>query len=289
MAQRVGKCTNYSGCKLAYRNEKITVVTKDFRCPECGSPLESLGPKRTVSPVLILSIGVGIVLILAVAAILWTLSNTPKRQVEVVELSPTPTPTPTPTPAPTPTPLPAETPAPTPVATPTTAPTPGANASGTPIDFDIKLPEIAEVKREILKRIDQMPNVSVQNKDRLYTALDRARGMGRLFTVSFETSLTKVSPDALEDIKRQLERPQVKDQLDDPTLVLIILGYADKQGDDQKNLQISSGRAEEVMNVLREQFGLQNVMHVVPMGGTELLDPRELAKNRIVEVWGVLP
>jgi outer membrane protein OmpA-like peptidoglycan-associated protein len=288
MAQRIGKCTNYSGCKLAYRNEKITVVTKDFRCPECGSPLESLGPKRTVSPVLILSIGVGIVLILAVAAILWTLSNTPKRQVEVVELSPTPTPTPTLTPTPTPTPLPTEAPTPTPVATPTPAPTSAANASG-PIDFDISLPEIAEVKREVLKRIDQMPNVSTQNKDRLYTALDRARGMGRLFTVSFDTSLTKISPAALEEIKRQLERPQVKAQLDDPTLVLVILGYADKQGDDQKNLQISSARAEEVMDVLREQFGLQNVMHVVPMGGTELLDPRELAKNRIVEVWGVLP
>ena len=65
MAQRIGKCTNYSGCKLAYRNEKITVVTKDFRCPECGSPLESLGPKRTVSPILVLSIGVATVLVLA--------------------------------------------------------------------------------------------------------------------------------------------------------------------------------------------------------------------------------
>jgi hypothetical protein len=28
---------------------------------------------------------------------------------------------------------------------------------------------------------------------------------------------------------------------------------------------------------------------MVPMGGTTLLDPRELAKNRIVEVWAVLP
>src|SRR5208337_993335 len=275
MAQRIGKCTNYSGCKLAYRNEKITVVTKDFRCPECGSPLESLGPKRTVSPVLILSIGVGIVLVLAVAAILWTLSSAPKRQPYVLELSPTPAPTPTPTP--TSTPAPSETPAPTPT------PTPTANASGTPINFDITLPEIAEVKREVLKRIDQMPNVSAQNKDRLYSAVERARGMGRLFTVSFETSFTKVSPEALADMKSQLERPQIKSYIDDPTLVLVILGYADKQGDNQKNLQISSARAEEVKDVLRDQLGIQNVMHTVPMGGTDLLDPRELAKNRIVE------
>jgi outer membrane protein OmpA-like peptidoglycan-associated protein len=292
MAQRIGKCTNYSGCKLAYRNEKITVVTKEFRCPECGSPLESLGPKRTISPILVLSIGVGIVLVLAVAAILWTLTSGSTRQNEVVQLSPTPTATPTPAPTPTPTLTPA--PTPTPSATPTPATTASAtpavaSASGTPINFDISLPEIAEVKREVLKRIDSMPNVSQQNKDRLYTAVDRARGMGRLFTVPFDTSLTKVSPDALAQIRTELDRPQIKSMLDDPTLVLVILGYADKQGDNQRNLQISSARAEEVRNVLRDQLGIQNVMHVVPMGGTDLLDPRELAKNRIVEVWAVLP
>jgi hypothetical protein len=30
-------------------------------------------------------------------------------------------------------------------------------------------------------------------------------------------------------------------------------------------------------------------MHMIPMGGTNLLDTRELGKNRIVEVWAVLP
>jgi outer membrane protein OmpA-like peptidoglycan-associated protein len=295
MAQRIGKCTNYSGCKLAYRNEKITVVTKEFRCPECGSPLESLGPKRGLSPTLILSIGVAIVLLLAVGAILWTLGNSSKRQTEVVELSPTPSPTPTPTATPTATPTPTETPPPTATPTPApssnTAPTPVADSAGQTIDLDINLPEIAAVKREreVLKRIDLMPNVSAQNKDRLYGAVDRARGMGRLFSVSFETSLTKISPEEIASMKAQLDHPQIKKFLDDPTLVLVILGYADKQGDDQKNLDISNGRAQAVMDALRDQVGIQNVMHVVPMGGTDLLDARQLAKNRIVEVWAVLP
>jgi outer membrane protein OmpA-like peptidoglycan-associated protein len=291
MAQRIGKCTNYSGCKLAYRNEKITVVTKEFRCPECGSPLESLGPKRGLSPTLVLSVGVAIVLLLAIGAILWTLGGSSKRQTEVVELSPTPSPTPTPTPTPTstPTPTPSATATPTPTPESNSAPTPVADASGTPIDLDISLPEIAAVKREVLKRIDLMPNVSSQNKDRLYSAVDRARGMGRLFSVSFETSLTKVTPEAIAAMKSQLDHPQLKKFLDDPTLVLVILGYADKQGLDQKNLDISNGRAQAVMDALRDQVGVQNVMHVVPMGGTNLLDPRQLAKNRIVEVWAVLP
>jgi outer membrane protein OmpA-like peptidoglycan-associated protein len=285
MAQRIGKCTNYSGCKLAYRNEKITVVTKDFRCPECGSPLESLGPKRSLSPTLVLSIGVGIVLLLAIGAILWTLGNSSRSRSGVVLESPTPTPVPTPTPAPTPEP----TVTPTPVPSPTAAPSQSPEASGTPIVFDLAQPEIAEVRREVLKRIDLMPNVSPQNKDRLYGAVDRARGMARLFTVSFETLLTKVSSEEVSFMRAALERPQIKKLLDDPTLVLVILGYADKQGDDQKNLQISSGRAQTVMEALRDQLGIQNVMHMVPMGGTTLLDPRELAKNRIVEVWAVLP
>ena len=290
MAQRIGKCTNYSGCKLAYRNEKITVVTKDFRCPECGSPLEPVGPKRGVSPVLVLSIGVAAVLILAIGAILWTLSSGRKRVTEVVEVTPTPSPTSTPTPAPTPTPTPSPAPTSTPTPAPTLTPsaTPVVEASG-PISFDMTLPEIAEVKRLVLKRIDLMPNVSQQNKDRLYSAVERARGMGRLFTISFETSLTKVTPQDVAYLRTQVERPDIKKLLDDPTLVLVILGYADKQGDDQRNLQISIGRGQSVIDVLRDQLGVQNVMHLVPMGGSDILDPRELAKNRIVEVWGVLP
>jgi outer membrane protein OmpA-like peptidoglycan-associated protein len=294
MAQRIGKCTNYSGCKLAYRNEKITVVTKEFRCPECGSPLEPVGPKRSLSPTLFLSIGVAIVLLLAVGAILWTLGGS-KRQTEVVELSATPSPTPAATPTPTPSPMSTPTPIPSPSATPTpspapnSSPTPVADASGATIDLDITLPEIAEVKRAVLKRIDLMPNVSSQNKDRLYGAVDRARGMGRLFSVNFETSLTKIAPEEIASMKSQLDHPQVKKLLDDPTLVLVILGYADKQGDDQKNLQISNARAQAVMDALRDQLQVQNVMHVIPMGGTDLLDARELAKNRVVEVWAVLP
>jgi outer membrane protein OmpA-like peptidoglycan-associated protein len=285
MAQRVGKCTNYSGCKLAYRNEKITVVTKEFRCPECGSPLESIAPRRTLSPILILSIGVATVLLLAIGAILWTLGGSAKRQdVVIQEATPTPTPQPTPTPTPVETP---PTPTPTPIPTPT--PKPSLEPGGSPINLDITLPEIAEVKRAVLKRIDLMPNVSEANKEKLYNALDRARAMGRLFTISFETSLTRISPQSVAYMKSQLERPQIKQMLDDPTLVLVVLGYADKQGADQKNLQISSGRAEAVMEALRDQCGIQNVMHVVPMGGTDLLDARELAKNRIVEVWAVLP
>ncbi|MBV8970528.1 MAG: hypothetical protein JO331_15925, partial [Verrucomicrobia bacterium] len=92
MAKRIGKCTNYSGCKLAYRNEQINVVTKEFRCPECGSPLEPIGPKRDSSLTTVLIIGVAVVLLLAIAAIITTLMRSQVHRVAIVQVSPTPTP-----------------------------------------------------------------------------------------------------------------------------------------------------------------------------------------------------
>jgi outer membrane protein OmpA-like peptidoglycan-associated protein len=290
MAQQIGKCTNYSGCKLAYRNEQISVVTKEFRCPECGSQLESVGGgKKSSSWIVIVTIGIVAVLLLAIGAIIWTLM-TPRtpRVVVVEESSPTPYPTATPTPAPS---TPA-TPIPTPISTPTTFPTaevkPTSDAAPGTINLDVSLPEIDEVKRAVLKRIDLMPNLTKQNRDRLYSAVDKAHGLGRLFSVSFVTSNIKPTSQDVAFVKSQVEKPQVKQLLDDPTLVLVVLGYADKQGDDKRNLEISTGRAQEVSAVLK-QAGVQNVIHEVPMGGTDIMDAKELAKNRVVEVWAVQP
>jgi len=75
MNQDVGKCTNFSSCKLAYRNEQITSVTKGFRCPECGSALEPLGPKKQAPYLLYALGGVGAVLLVAIGAIFWTLKR----------------------------------------------------------------------------------------------------------------------------------------------------------------------------------------------------------------------
>jgi hypothetical protein len=135
MAKRIGKCTNYSGCKLAYRNEQINVVTKEFRCPECGSPLEPIGPKRDSPLMTIVIISVAVVLVLAVGAIVWTLMRPGSRTITIVQLSPTPTPVETPTP--TPTPPPTATPTPTPTPAPTPTPTETVESSATPINLDL--------------------------------------------------------------------------------------------------------------------------------------------------------
>jgi outer membrane protein OmpA-like peptidoglycan-associated protein len=283
MAQRIGKCTNYSGCKLAYRNEKITVVTKDFRCPECGSPLESVGPRRTVSPILLLSIGVATVLILAIAAILWTLSSSPKRVTEVVELTPTPTPTPAPTATPTPTPSITPTPTPTPSQASTPEPT------KTPENLDLTGAEFDDVKKEIIKRIEIQPTATQAQKERAYAIIDKAKGMGRIALIKFDSANSNLRPQDVTDVLAQVADPKVQKRLEDPTLVLVILGYADLQGNDQNNIELSRRRAQTVLDILRDKGGVANLMYPIPMGGSDLFDKREFSKNRVVEVWAVRP
>jgi hypothetical protein len=181
MAQRFGRCTNYSGCKLAYRNEKIAVVTKDFRCPECGSPLEAMTPQQKSSYTLIIGIFVAAVLSLAIGAILWTLRTTPKRHATIVEL--TPTPTPLQTTQVTPEPSPPE----IPIAAPTSTPAASPETVSTPENLDLTGADLEEVKRGILKRIELQPTATQAQKDRAYAVVQAAKGMGRIVIISFAT------------------------------------------------------------------------------------------------------
>jgi outer membrane protein OmpA-like peptidoglycan-associated protein len=285
MAQRVGKCTNYSGCKLAYRNEKITVVTKDFRCPECGSALEPIGPPKRSSYTLIISICVAAVLLLAIGAILWTLSAPQKRHPVVVELTGTPTPMATTVETPEPTATP--TPIPTPTPSPTQAPTP--EVASTPENLDLTGADLEEVKKGILKRIELQPTASRAQKDKAYAIVQNAKGMGRIVIISFATAITTLPAQDIASIQSQVAEPRVQKLLEEPTLVLVILGYADKQGNDQRNIDLSFGRAQTVADILRNKCGILNLMYPIPMGGTDLFDQHEFSKNRVVEVWAIKP
>jgi hypothetical protein len=283
MAERIGRCTNYSGCKLAYRSEEIHVITKEFRCPECGSPLEPLAPKKVVSPAFIASIGVVAVLLLSSGATVWTLASPHSRRVVLADPSPTTTPAPISTPSL----VPESTPLPTPV--PTATPAPTLEASATPVNPNTNTSEAEEVRRAVLKRIDVIPNLSQGKKDKLYSAVERAHSICRLLTISFEMRVTEMNAQDVAFIQKVVNQPRIRNLLDDPIFILVILGFADKQGVDQANQYLSRRRAQAVMEVLRDKAAVQNVMEVVPMGGTDLLDPHDQVKNRIVEVWGAFP
>jgi outer membrane protein OmpA-like peptidoglycan-associated protein len=288
MAQTVGKCTNYSGCTLAYRNEKIVVVTKDFHCPECGSQLETIGPKERPSYLWIVFACVGAVLLLAIGAIIWTLLSPPQRHAKgTLELPPTPAPTVAPTPTPVPTPAPTPTPIPTPVPTPAPTATPAPNVEA--LNLDLTGQDFDQVRQGILKRIEMQPTHTRAEKDRVYQLVERAKGMGRIVVISFATANINLTPQDIASVQNQMSQPRVRKVLEDPTLLLVVLGYADKQGSDQKNIDLSLGRAQTVMQILKDKCGVLNIMYPIPMGGTEMFDQRQFAKNRIVEVWAVAP
>ena len=149
--------------------------------------------------------------------------------------------------------------------------------------------ENQEVKEEVLKRIDLMPNVSSGNKDKLYNSVERARSMGKILTIPFGSGKITLGAAEAQALKEELEKAEIMKLREDPTAVFVILGYADPKGDEKKNVALSQARADAVLDVMRDKAGLNNVMHSVAMGGSTLVDTKDLEKNRIVEIWAVLP
>jgi len=145
------------------------------------------------------------------------------------------------------------------------------------------------VKTEVLARIDVMPRLTPEEKDKLYVQVERARGMGRIVTIPFATGKVNVGSAEVAALAEKLKLPQIQKFAEDPTVVFVVLGFADKKGDAQKNLAISLQRADSVVKVLKERGTIMNVIHAVGMGSSDMFDAKNLDKNRVVEVWAVLP
>ncbi len=285
---RYGKCQNFSGCLLAYRGEETEVENdQPFICAECGKPLTEVGSptKMWMRYVYILAgiIVVGGGVIFGVPSLRGKVFKPrkpdPRDQPPTTAVSESGTTT--------------ETPSSTP---PSETETPGTQAAEPPrfvtspdrINLDLSNKENKAVKQEVLTRVDLMP-VSNMNKDKLYSAVEKARSMGKILTIPFGSGKTEMSPADLETLKTELESEKIAKLRGDPTAVFVILGYADPKGDPKKNLAISQTRAESVMKTMRDKLGVINLMHTVGMGGSKLVDAQNLEKNRIVEIWAVLP
>lgn len=217
---------------------------------------------------------------LAVAALgLSACDRKPAAQVE----APTPVPTPEPGFAGVPV---AETPAPTPEVPEAPA---GPVEAPAQVNLDAADAENKLVKAEVLARVDAMPKLTPEEKDKLYVLVDRARGMGKIVTIPFSSGKIAIGASEVISLKEKIELPQIKKFSDDPTVVFVVLGYADKKGDPKKNIAISLERADSVVKALKDRLGVMNVVHAVGMGSSEMFDAQNLDKNRVVEVWAVLP
>jgi outer membrane protein OmpA-like peptidoglycan-associated protein len=145
------------------------------------------------------------------------------------------------------------------------------------------------MRQEVLKRIDLMRVLTDADKDKLYAQVERARGFTKIAIIPFAQNRTIAGAAQLDGLIKSLNQPDLQKLLADPTVGLIMVGYADKKGDEAKNLDVSRSRAEGVVKALKEKMDLVNLMHAVGMGGQDLFDPSDLEKNRVVEVWAVQP
>jgi outer membrane protein OmpA-like peptidoglycan-associated protein len=157
------------------------------------------------------------------------------------------------------------------------------------VSLDPRISNIDEVREEARQRIIRIPHLDDGAREWLLQAVDRAHGLGRLFEVTFEPSSAKLTAEDVSFLKSQVLSNQIKNLLREPALAVFVLGFADKQGDDGRNLELSKQRAEVVTSVLRDQCGVRNFIEIVPMGATNLHDLKDYARNRVVEVWATLP
>jgi outer membrane protein OmpA-like peptidoglycan-associated protein len=157
------------------------------------------------------------------------------------------------------------------------------------VNLDPRSVENQSVKEEVLKRIDLMPDLTPEEKDKLYVQVDRARAMGKIVTIPFPSGRVTLDAAAAEALGGKLALPEIRKFSDDPTVVFVVLGFADKKGDPKQNQEISLQRANAVLAALQGRYKLMNVMHAVGMGSSEMFDAKNLDKNRVVELWAVLP
>jgi outer membrane protein OmpA-like peptidoglycan-associated protein len=143
-------------------------------------------------------------------------------------------------------------------------------------------------RREVLKRIDAMPNVTASNKEHLYVLVDRAQRITRVLNVNFERGKSKLGDAGIKKIVEESRHPEFTSQARDPSVIFVILGFADKKGNEKTNIEVSLDRAENVKDVLRKHCGMLNAIETVPMGVADLFNPQDPVGNRVVEVWAVL-
>jgi serine/threonine protein kinase len=167
--------------------------------------------------------------------------------------------------------------------------TPGSGITPNPSPATVSQPDPDAIKEDVVRRINAMPGVTAEKKASLVSKMNKARSMERLAVIPFDSGQSTLRRATVDEVVKTFDTPEMHDKLSDPTIVLVVAGYADSGGRPDHNLRISQARAENVGRILKEQVKLLNAMQTIGMGGTELLDSKRPDLNRAVEVWAVVP
>ena len=258
--------------------QKTSASSSPFLSQEQGTPLSTPSPSPVQTPEL-------------------TPTATP---VPTATATPTPVTTPE-TPASTPEPSAAETatPAKTPVQpseTPSSSPAEQSNTEAQATASAQAFPTVkndaaeeAEVRKEVLARIDLLKELSQKERDYLYAQVERARGFTKLAIIPFPSGKTRPEQFQIDHLITYLQKPDYQKLYEDPTVVFVVAGYADKQGNEGQNMEISKQRAQVVAKILETQAKIANTIRAVGLGGSEFFGHGTPDKNRVVEIWLAAP
>jgi outer membrane protein OmpA-like peptidoglycan-associated protein len=149
--------------------------------------------------------------------------------------------------------------------------------------------EEAEVRKEVLARIDLLKELSQKERDYLYAQVERARGFTKLAIIPFPSGKTRPEQFQIDHLVTYLQKPDYQKLYEDPTVVFVVAGYADKQGNEGQNMEISKQRAQVVAKILETQAKIANTIRAVGLGGSEFFGQGTPDKNRVVEIWLAAP
>jgi hypothetical protein len=134
-----------------------------------------------------------------------------------------------------------------------------------------------------------LKELTSKEKDYLYSQVERARGFAKLAIVPYGSG--QLWPDSFQTtyLLENLSKPEIAKIFEDPTVVLVLVGFSDLKGSDERNLEISRNRAENLLKLLHRRTKIANLMRAVGMGSSDIFDKMNLEKNRVVEMWIVRP
>jgi hypothetical protein len=166
-------------------------------------------------------------------------------------------------------------------------PSPASQAPPPPVVANSQEEDLT--RKEVLKRIDMLRELTPKEKDLLYSQVERARGFEKLAIVPY--GLGQLWPDSFQTkyLLDNLSKPEIAKIFEDPTVVLVLVGFSDLKGSDERNLEISRNRSENLVKLLHRRTKISNLMRAVGLGGSDIFDKMNLEKNRVVEMWIVRP
>lgn len=145
-------------------------------------------------------------------------------------------------------------------------------------------------RNEVKARVDQIPRLDADQRNKLYESVDRAQALGVVLVIPFPEGSDKLPAAQSAVLVDAVKDKRIAELTKDPRLVLVILGYSKDKGiDAEANRKLSEQRAEHVLLTIRDKGNVRNAMYSVGMGSADALNKEGGPGTRVAEVWAVFP